>query len=268
MPAESPTNDSNSAAPRPKNVRSVDRAITALEILARVGSAGVSEIADEMGVHKSTASRLLNLLEERGMVQQTADRGKYQVGFGILRLATAVSGRLSLVQEAHPALETLVAAHAETANLAVQRSNYAVNIDQAMGPSALASYDWIGSLTPLHSTASGKIFLAAVDAAERDRLLSAAGMERATEDTITSRKLLIKQLDEILVNGYATVYGELEVGLNAIAVPIRDHRGGVIGSISVSGPAFRFDPLEVQGLREDIIKAGEQISRNLGFTVI
>lgn len=130
-------------------VQSVDRALQILDILAREGDAGVSEIADEMGVHKSTVSRLVGSLVGREMVRQNSERGKYQLGFGILRLASSIPGRLSVVHEAREILESLAAQYKETVNLAVQRSNYDVNVDQAMGPSTLATHDGVGSLTPL-----------------------------------------------------------------------------------------------------------------------
>ena len=140
-------------------VQSVDRALQILEILAREGDAGVSEIAEEMGIHKSTVSRLVGSLVNRDIVRQNSERGKYQLGFGILRLASSIPGRLSVVHEARQVLEGLAAEYKETVNLAVLRSNYAVNVDQAMGPSTLATYDWVGSLTPLHATSSGKVLL-------------------------------------------------------------------------------------------------------------
>ena len=123
-----------------------------------------------MGIHKSTVSRLLGSLVSREMVHQNNERGKYQLGFGILRLASSIPGRLSLVREARPVLENLADEYKETVNLAVLRSNYAVNVDQAMGPSTLATYDWVGSLTPLHATSSGKILLAALPVDERNQI--------------------------------------------------------------------------------------------------
>src|SRR3954471_16703312 len=165
-------------------VQSVDRAIAVLEILAREGDAGVSEIADQVGIHKSTASRLLGALLARDLVQQNNERGKYQLGFGILRLAASIPGRLSLVHEARPVLEALAAEFKETVNLAVLRSHFAVNVDQAMGPSTLATQDWIGSLTPLHATSSGKVLLAALDTEERDRLLKETGLHGRTSRTV------------------------------------------------------------------------------------
>src|SRR5690242_17600036 len=76
--------------------QSLDRAVTALEYLARSGDAGVTEVADAIGVHKSTASRLMTALQTRELVESTGERGRYRLGVGILRLASAVGGRLDL----------------------------------------------------------------------------------------------------------------------------------------------------------------------------
>src|SRR5918995_3141803 len=130
----------NNANGQAGGVQSVDRALQVLEILARDGHAGVSDIAEEMGVHKSTVFRLLESLAGPEMVQQNSGRGKYQLGFGILRLAASIPARLSLVREARPILEDLAQECKETVNLAVLRSNYAVNVDQALGPSSLATH--------------------------------------------------------------------------------------------------------------------------------
>src|SRR3954471_6031250 len=190
----SPAVDADLEGAQPGGVQSVDRAIAVLEILAREGDAGVSEIADQVGIHKSTASRLLGALMARDLVHQNSERGKYQLGFGILRLAASIPSRLSLVHEARPVLEALAEEFKETVNLAVLRSNYAVNVDQAMGPSTLATYDWVGSLTPLHATSSGKVLLAALTADERNAILKRVGLPARTPRTITSRSELEKQL--------------------------------------------------------------------------
>ncbi|MGI8458257.1 MAG: IclR family transcriptional regulator [Propionibacteriaceae bacterium] len=246
----------------PGGIQSVDRAMAILEILARNGRAGVSEIAAELDVHKSTAFRLLAALESRGMVEQSVSRGKYQVGIGVLRLAGAVSGRLSLVTRARPALEALADEVGETVNLAVRRARWAVNLDQAMGPSPLTSYDWIGNPTPLHATASGKIFLAALVGAELDELLGAGPLARYTDATLC-RQDLITELVTVAATGVAMTRGELEQGLNAVAVGVVDHQGGVVASISVSGPAFRFDPQAAQVVAATRA-AGVDISRRMG----
>jgi DNA-binding IclR family transcriptional regulator len=247
-------------------VQSVDRAIAVLEILARDGHAGVSDIAEEMGIHKSTVSRLLGSLVSREMVHQNSDRGKYQLGFGILRLASAIPGRQSLVQEARPVMESLAGQFKETVNLAVLRSNYAVNVDQAMGPSTLATYDWVGSLTPRHATSSGKVLLAALAADERDRSLKETGLPARTPRTITNRAKLENELISIARNGYGVTLEEFEIGINSLSVPVYNHQGTVIGAISISGPAFRFDPEKEPGLVEGMKEAGIQVSARMGYT--
>jgi DNA-binding IclR family transcriptional regulator len=247
-------------------VQSVDRALQILEILSRDGHAGVSDIAEEMGVHKSTVFRLLESLAGPDMVQQNSGRGKYQLGFGILRLAASIPARLSLVREARPILEDLAHLSKETVNLAVLRSGYAVNVDQALGPSSLATHDWVGGLTPLHATSSGKVFLAALPADERRRILDEVGLSARTSRTITSREALEKQLLDVAYNGYAESREELEIGLNAVAVPVHNHVAAVIGSVSISGPAFRFDTKKVPELITDLREAGLRISEKMGYT--
>ncbi len=246
-------------------VQSVDRAITVLEILAREGHAGVSEVAAEIGVHKSTAFRLLAALEERDLVEQNTDRGKYQLAFGILRLASAIPGRIDMVRQAQPVLDALAQEVEETINLAVVREHYAVNVQQAFSSSAVASQNWVGQLTPLHATSSGKVLLAFMPDAQRDAILDEAGLPRHTQNTITSRRALLDQLAEVRRTGFATAFEELEVGLNASAVPVHDHAGTVVGALSAAGPAYRFDAQRIKETEADLKQAALQISQRMGW---
>ncbi|BCW05610.1 hypothetical protein NtRootA1_17480 [Arthrobacter sp. NtRootA1] len=196
---------------------------------------------------------------------QSSGRGKYQLGLGILHLANSIPMRLDLAREARPILEALAAKFGETVNLAVLSSSHVVNIDEAFGPSTLGAKNWMGLLTPIHATSSGKVFLASLSMEERDRTLHEVGMPAVTKQTITSRPELEKQLDLVAKAGYATVHGELEDGLNGIAVPVRGHHGTVIGAVSISGPSFRFKPDELPELIEELKWAGLKISENMGF---
>lgn len=246
-------------------VQSVDRAITALEILAREGHAGVSEIAAKIGVHKSTAFRLLAALEERNLVEQNTDRGKYQLAFGILRLAGAIPGRIDMARQAQAAMDALAQQLDETINLAVVREHYAVNVQQALSSAAVASQNWVGQLTPLHATSSGKLLLAFMPRGQRDAILDKVGLPRLTANTITSRAALLDQLTEIHKRSFATASEEFEIGLNAIAVPVRDSNGTVVGALSASGPAYRFDHSRMEEAEADVKKAAIQISQRMGW---
>src|SRR6478609_5660820 len=109
-------------------VQSVDRALLVLEILATMGQAGVTEIAAAVGVHKSTVSRLIAVLESRGFVEQASERGKYRLGFTIARLARASSGHLDLVKLSQDVCDTLAPEVGETTNLAILDHDRIVNV--------------------------------------------------------------------------------------------------------------------------------------------
>ncbi|WP_375501332.1 IclR family transcriptional regulator [uncultured Jatrophihabitans sp.] len=246
-------------------IQSVDRAVSVLEILARASEGvGVGEIAAELGVHKSTASRLLSVLEERDLVEQDGERGKYSLGFGVLRLASAVLGRLDLVGRARDVLQDVAATVGETVNIAVLRSHWAVNVDQVRGPAAVAAQNWTGQLTPLHATSSGKVLLAHESTTSRSRLIAAAGLARFTRHTHTTAAAVLAELDRIVEVGYAVALEEYEDGLNAVAAPIRDHTRAVIASISVSAPAFRLDLARIEEIVPELQDAARRVSERLG----
>jgi DNA-binding IclR family transcriptional regulator len=210
-------------------------------------------------------SRLLAALEDRELVEQAFERGKYRLGFGILRLANAVSGRLDVTRQGREICERLALEVGETVNIAVLRSEYAVNVDQARGPSAVSTHNWVGELTPLHATSSGKVLLAFMSADARRDLLAVAGLRRFTEHTITSVERLEAQLQDVSRNGYVVSLEELEQGLNAVAAPIRDHLGGVIAALSVSGPAYRLTVARVQEIAPMVVSAADDVSRRMGY---
>ena len=254
---------SNMAADPRVAVQSVDRALTILNVLARLGQAGVSDIAAELGVHKSTAFRLLNTLESHDIVEQTQDRGKYRLGMGLLRLAGASTARLDVVQEARPVCRRLAADCGETVNIAVLADHTALYVDQLTGSSGLQSHNWVGQHIPLHATSNGKVLLGGLEPAEVDRRVTSWPVY--TPRTISSREVLHRELDVVRQQGYAVAGDELEVGLTAVAAPIHSAHGDVIASVSVSGPTFRLPDERVSDLVPVVVAAGAEVSRRLGW---
>ncbi len=253
---------SNTGGPL-STVQSVDRAITVLEILARSGEAGVTEIAAELGVHKSTAFRLVSALERRGLVEQNADRGKYRLGVGIVRLAGATTARLDLVQESRAITRRLAAVTGETVNLAVLSDGAALYVDQVAGASALQPHNWVGQRIPLHATSNGKVLLSGLPDSE---LVTIAGELRAyTPATVTSAARLRQQVADVRAQGYAVAVDELELGLTAVAAPIRNSSGDVRASISLSGATFRFGRERVDLVVPIVTDAAAEVSERLGW---
>jgi DNA-binding IclR family transcriptional regulator len=170
-------------------VQSVDRALTILEYLAEHGSSGVTEIAKSLDVHKSTAFRLVVALENRQLVEQVEERGKYRLGFGLIRLAGATSAQLDLTKVGRPVCVRLAGEFGETVNIAVLDSGSAVNVTQEHGSTVVATRNWVGKRTPLHATSSGKVLLAYADAETVAEVLD-GGLERYTEHTVTDPRAL------------------------------------------------------------------------------
>ncbi len=244
-------------------VQSVDRALTILEVLARDGEAGVTDIASELGVHKSTAFRLLATLETHRLVEQDGDRGRYRLGVGNLRLAGATTARLDLVQEARPVCRQLAADTGETVNITVRSETSALYLDQVAGSSALQSHNWVGQHIPLHATSNGKVLVSELD----DAMLKRAVRElpRYTTHTVTTLAKLRAELTVVREQGYAVAVDELETGLTAAAAPIRNAHGDVIASMSVSGPSFRLDGERLEHTVPLLLAAALEVSHRLGW---
>jgi DNA-binding IclR family transcriptional regulator len=246
-------------------VQSVDRAAAILEILARDGEAGVTEVARELGVHKSTASRLLAALDRRELVTQDTARGKFRLGAGIVRLAGAASRRLDVVQEGRPVCRALAQEVGETVNLAILSGRDALYLDQVAGPAALSPHNWAGQRIPLHATSDGKVLLAYLPEADLAECLTPP-LARFTDRTITEAEDFPPLLAEVRRQGYATATEELEAGLTAIAAPVRNAEGAVIASISASGPSFRIPAGRIPALATAVRRAAAELSRRLGWT--
>lgn len=243
-------------------VQSVDRALSVLTVLARAGESGVTEIARELGVHKSTVFRLVATLEAHDLVEQHAERGKYRLGVGILRLAGATNARLDVVQEARSIARDLAATTGETVNLAILSETSALYVDQVAGPSGLQPHNWVGQRIPLHATSNGKVLLSELSAEELGHHVPR--LESFTANTVTSRAELRSQLLGVRQAGFAVAVDELEVGLTAVAAPVRDAYGDLVASLSVSGPTFRIDGDRIELFTPLVVRAAASVSDRLG----
>ncbi len=246
------------------HVQSVDRALTILEYLAQNGSSGVTEIAKNLQVHKSTAFRLVVALENRQLVEQEEERGKYRLGFGLIRLAGATSAQLDLTKEGRPVCVRLAGEFEETVNIALLDSNAAVNITQEHGNNVVASRNWVGKRTPLHATSSGKVLLAWADEGTIASVLDEP-LEAFTEQTITTPAAIRAELERVRARGWASCSEELEVGLNSVAAPIFEADGAVVAAVSVSGPSYRVITDDFERIADRILAGAGEISSRIGY---
>ena len=263
-PETESTGSEHSGSAQGGPVQSVDRAVTILEVIARTGLAGVTDIAAELGVHKSTASRIVSTLETRGLVEQDQHRGKYRLGLGILRLAGATTARLDIVQEARPIAKLLAERTGETINIAVLSDGAALYLDQVSSSASVQSHNWVGQRIPLHATSNGKVLLSGLSE-DGIRTVLESKLPPYTPHTVTSIPRLLTEIAEVVAAGHSIVIDELEVGLTAVSAPIRNSHGDVIASISASGPSFRFTDALVETARDLLMSAAADISSRLGW---
>jgi IclR family transcriptional regulator, acetate operon repressor len=238
-------------------VQSADRA---LAILAAFSPArpelGVSELAAELGMHKSTASRLLAVLQARGLVRRAGDR--FSPGPELARLGALAVRSLSLAEVARAPLDRLASLTGETVNLAVRQGDQALNVSQVQTAHVVGVTDWTGQAAALHATANGKALLAFGDSPLPTEL------PRLTPATITAVDALAAELDRIRGRGYATAVEELELGLHAVAAPVFDSSGACVAAVSASGPSYRLTTQRLAPVGEACVAAADEISECLG----
>src|SRR5256884_3497253 len=215
---------------REVGVRSVERAISILDLLAQGGWRTGADGAGELRVHRSTALRLLGTLERHALVERDQRTARYRLGRRLPQLASVVTGEFDLRYVARPVCEQLAAAAGETATLDVLVGDVIVPIEQATASTSVVGVNWLGRRAPVHCTARGKAILAFGPAAVRERML-ARPLEQVTPRTITDRVELEAQLDAARASGIARTHEELELGLDALAAPVFGADGEVVAAL-------------------------------------
>jgi DNA-binding IclR family transcriptional regulator len=231
--------------------QAVDRATSLLiTILNSPEPPLLSELSRQLGLPKSTTSRILGALERQGLVRRNRSSA-YLGGEVLLRYASTQNQDAALISRIRPILESLAAKTSESVNLAVPGLDDLKLIDQVDGKHLLGATNWIGRNVPYHASALGKVLLAFGAAS-----LPTGTLQTKTNRTITTRSLLKAELEKVRKVGFAIIDNELEDGLVAVAAPVFGHDGNVIAAISISGPDARIT-------REQLNKFGELIIKEL-----
>lgn len=250
--------------------RAVERA---LDVLRTIGEAraepGLSDIADDLGLHKTTVFRLLGALERAEFVVRDEERQRYQLGPALFRLASQARRASGLHEAARPELEALAHDVGETATLEVLVGREVLILDEVHGRFLVGGAPEVGMRWPAHATSTGKVLLAAAEVEEERRGASAprppAGrLARLGPNTITSRAALERELAKVRRDGYAVGMEELEPGFVAISAPVRNAHGRTVAAVSVGGPKARLGGARVRTVAARVRRAADRISRRLG----
>lgn len=219
-----------------KKIRSVDKAMTLLELLGESRSPlTLSELEGRSGLPKSTIHGLLSTMREHHMVAQQAD-GRYCLGLRLFELGCAVSASWDITNVAAPYLARLSAVTGATAFLAVRSGGEVVTLDQSSEGSGLRIVSEVGCRLPLCCTSQGKLFLAYCSSeAEQARLIRAYPPVPHTPHTITAPDRLMEELRTIRTQGYAVEDGEFRIGLRSVSAPIFGLGGTLQYALGVVG---------------------------------
>lgn len=220
------------------------KALAVLEALARSpGPVTLTQLMQVTGLPKPSLHRTLSLFEDAGYVQREPAGRAYAVGPRLAALGLAVLTHGAAATQRRAILRQLVSDVGETCNLAMLRKGEVVYLDRVEADWPLRLHLPVGSAVPPHCSASGKLLLACLPAAEREALVASLPLTRFTPQTITDRALLERELDRIAAAGYAVDDEEYVVGVACVAVPVRLASGEAVAAVAVHAATARL-PLQ------------------------
>ncbi len=247
-------------------VRSLDRGLDILAMLAESGGLTLTELAARLGRPTSTVHRMLMTLENRDMVENDPQQQVWHVGAQAFRIGSAFMRRTGIVERARPVLQRLMERTGETANLGVVRGNAVLFVGQVETHEMIRAFFPPGSQSPLHASGIGKALLAQRDAAEVAKLTT-YGLERFTPQTLTDPAALAVDLDRVRRRGFSVDNEERTLGMRCIAAPVFDGSGAPVAGLSISGPLHRIGDDRVDEMGSAVADAAHDLSRALGARV-
>ncbi|RLL45094.1 IclR family transcriptional regulator [Oceanobacillus piezotolerans] len=224
----------------------------------------VSELAESLGLAKSTVSRLLSTLASEGFVVKDDKTGAYRLGLSVLTLGGIVTNHLEIHKEAAPVLYKLVNDTGETSHLAIMDGLDTIYIHKEECNHPVRILTHLGRRNPSYCTSSGKVLLAYNDSSLTEEVIS-QGLRAHTPASITDPDKLRLELKSIREKGYAVSTEELTEGTRSVAAPIRDFTGKVVSAITVVGPIQRMKDYKIKEIAKKVMDAGKEASERLGY---
>lgn len=239
-PAYPMTSDPAPTSATPPASSSSERSLALLALVAAQGRAlSLAELSARLALPKASTHRLCTQLQQGGWLVRDTDERAFSVGPALRRLALDALNNGVVRGLRHEVLAELVAQVGETCNLTTLDGATVLYLDRVEAP-----WPWrltldVGAHVPLHCTASGKLFLAAMPAAQREMLIERLRLEPLTHATLTAPAALRAECELIAERGWSSDREEFIAGLNAVAVPVRDAQHRVRAAIAVHAPSAR-----------------------------
>lgn len=248
-----------------ESVRAVDRALEILMCFNRqTPELSMTQIAEQIGIHKSTIHRLLATLESKRFVQRNPETGTYRLGIRLLQMAYLTLEQNDLRQFAAPFMQRLEAQSQENIHLAILDDSDVVFVATIESQQRVKLAASIGQRLPAFATASGKAILAFLPDKMVQRIID-RGMPKLTPFTHATPDEFFKDLQQIREQGFAISEQELEGEINAVAAPIFDMDQQPIASLAVVGPAYRLTHELLMGIGPGVVSAAREISQEINM---
>jgi len=244
--------------------QTVRRAIDIIELTGAVPRS-LAEVADHLGVHRSTALRLLQTLTEGGLVRRRPD-GRYGVGYRLAGLAQLAVEQFDLANVAHEYLVSLAQLSGHTVHLAALEGDDIVYVDKVDPVGAVRLYSQVGKPVLLHTAAVSKAILSQQPEDTLTAFIRRCEFQRFTDTTITSQAAFLHELQVSRARGWAADDGEMEDFVNCIAAPVLPATGEVFVAVSITALKAKADlrKLEMELLAE-LLQTSATISKELGW---
>jgi Transcriptional regulator len=247
------------------SVQSVDRILDIIEVLSTEHEGiGVTAIANRVGLHKSTAHRLLSTLTNRGYLARTAD-GNYKIGLKLIEAVSCYINSLELQTEARPYLVQITGELGLTSHLGILDKDKVVYIEKMDVVSSVRMYSQIGLRMHAYCSSLGKCLLSNYSKDELDGIMKDCSFIRFTHNTIGSMAELHKEMAKVRRLGWAMDDEEYEIGHRCIGAPIYDYKGDIIAAISASGPKNLLSDERIQPVSEYVKESAMELSRSMGY---
>jgi len=249
-------------------MNSIEKSIEVLNYLsdAREG-VRLAEVYKKLLFPKSTVHRILNILVKHSLVSKEKETSKYRLGLQVLKYANSFSDSFDFREIAGPTLKKICLETELTTYLTGWNNGHCICID-SVRPLRVMNIHFsveINKEMPFHCTSSSKVILAYQSPEEIKRVIYEQPLKRYTAKTIIDPKKLEKHLNKIKENGFAFCDEELEIGVKAVAVPIKNIYGKVIASITIVGLSDRLSSNNIEKLLKILLSSAQQLSKMLGY---
>lgn len=257
---------SNKSSNKGETIQSLERAIKVLSAFEMNHELSFQQLLEKVDLPKTTIHRLIKTFVSSGLIERDSEEQTYKLGLKLIELgAIAASTRKLTGSKVEGILRDLTQQCGETVSISILDGYETVIIEKIESRQSMRVTSQIGKRSPIHCSASGMVLVALKPLDQIEKIINEASLTKYTNDTLTDPELLLDRLREIKNQGYAIDAGELKKEQVCISAPIWDSKGRPYAAVTASGPRSRVEEKGLSTVAQLVVKAGEELSKTLGW---